>query len=370
MAHSQQSGGDTVDAGTFSVTDDDLSNLKNSTDEDMFEEDEQQSSGDTVQSFTIQIKIKADKKQSSGFAVESAEIVGNKKKSIVIRKSEKQLEMKQSLVDSVDAGKITMGSPSSSMMASSSALNSEDQFVYKMDHAHVGHCLIINNETFTSGMAERKGTDLDAEALEKTFGDLGYEVTVHKDLTKKQMKEVLEKKSDEDHSKCASLVCVFLSHGNGEEIHGTDKPVRLENLTEYFKGDKCKSLLEKPKLFFIQACRGTNFDVGVGKDLVDSDPISQPTRLKIPVEADFLYAYATPPGHYAWRNHVNGSWFIQSLCEILPKHKDLELMQILTRVNRKVALDFESSNTNPRFNGKKAVPCITSMLTKDFYFPK
>ena len=35
-------------------------------------------------------------------------------------------------------------------------------------------------------------------------------------------------------------------------IYGKDRSERLENLTRNFKGDRCKSLVGKPKLFFIQ----------------------------------------------------------------------------------------------------------------------
>lgn len=58
--------------------------------------------------------------------------------------------------------------------------------------------------------------------------------------------------SKEDHSSSASFVCVLLSHGNEGVIYGTDGFERLENLTKHFKGDRCKTLVGKPKLFFIQ----------------------------------------------------------------------------------------------------------------------
>lgn len=84
-----------------------------------------------------------------------------------------------------------------------------------------------------------------------------------------------------------------------------------------------------------------------------------------------MYAYSTAPGYYSWRNTSNGSWFIQSLCEALDEFSgELELMQIMTRVNRKVAFNFESTSNLPGFDNKKQMPCIVSMLTKDFYFPK
>lgn len=74
-------------------------------------------------------------------------------------------------------------------------------------------------------------------------------------------------------------------------------------------------------------------------------------------------------GYYSWRNTMTGSWFIQSLCEMMSKYgNELELMQIMTRVNHKVALDFESTSNMPGFDAKKQIPCIVSMLTKEMYF--
>lgn len=66
---------------------------------------------------------------------------------------------------------------------------------------------------------------------------------------------------------------------------------------------------------------------------------------------------------------MTGSWFMQSLCEVISKYgKELELQHILTRVNHKVAVDFESVSTLPGFDAKKQIPCIVSMLTKEMYF--
>ena len=80
--------------------------------------------------------------------------------------------------------------------------------------------------------------------------------------------------------------------------------------------------------------------------------------------------YLFPQGYYSWRNTSNGSWFMQSLCEMLKRHGHvLDIMQIMTRVNHKVALDFESASNTPGFSAKKQIPCIVSMLTKDLYFP-
>eukprot|EP00079_Xenopus_tropicalis_P020932 XP_012812140.1 PREDICTED: caspase-3 isoform X2 [Xenopus tropicalis] len=198
---------------------------------------------------------------------------------------------------------------------------------YRTDYPEMGICLIINNKNFQSSTM-----------------------------------------SEEDHSKRSSFVCAILSHGEDGLVYGVDGPIQIKNLTDLFRGDRCKTLVGKPKLFFIQACRGTDLDSGIETDS-GSEPGEEIQR--IPVEADFLYAYSTVPGYYSWRNTMNGSWFIQSLCEMIKLYgPHLELIQILTCVNHMVALEFESCSTQQAFHAKKQIPCVVSMLTKAFYFLK
>ncbi|XP_035039702.1 caspase-3a [Hippoglossus stenolepis] len=240
-------------------------------------------------------------------------------------------------------------------------------FRYSLDFPSIGQCIIINNKNFDrgTGMNQRNGTDVDAANAMKAFAKLGYKAKVYNDQTVEQLKQVLLAVSKEDHSSSASLVCVLLSHGDEGVFFGTDGSVELKYLTSLFRGDRVKSLVGKPKLFFIQACRGTDLDGGIETDSVDDGVI------KIPVEADFLYAFSTAPGYYSWRNTTTGSWFMQSLCEMISKYgKELELQHIMTRVNHKVAVEFESVSNSPGFNAKKQIPCIMSMLTKEMYFSR
>ncbi|XP_045081875.1 caspase-3 [Coregonus clupeaformis] len=242
-----------------------------------------------------------------------------------------------------------------------------DMYTYKMNYPSLGQCVIINNKNFdkSTGMSFRNGTDVDAGHAMKVFSSLGYKVKVATDQTVQQIQQLLYNVSQVDHSQSASFVCVMLSHGDEGVFYGTDGNVELKKLTGLFRGDRCKTLVGKPKLFFIQACRGNDLDGGIETDAVADD---SPER--IPVEADFLYAYSTAPGYYSWRNTQKGSWFMQALCEMLQRYgKQLEIMQIMTRVNHKVALDFESFSEMPGFSAKKQIPCIVSMLTKDLYFP-
>ncbi|XP_037760319.1 caspase-7 isoform X2 [Chelonia mydas] len=247
-------------------------------------------------------------------------------------------------------------------------------FKYNMDYKKVGKCIIINNKNFEdqTGMFTRNGTDKDAGELSKCFRRLGFDVVTYNDRCRDDMKKLLKQAAEENHSDAACFACIFLSHGEDGFIYGTDGILEIKDLTTFFRGDKCKSLIGKPKLFFIQACRGSAFDDGIQ---TDSGPANNTGvtdanhRYKIPVEADFLLAYSTVPGYFSWRNPERGSWFVQSLCSMLNDHgKELEIMQILTRVNYMVATNYESKSDDPRFSEKKQIPCVVSMLTKELYF--
>lgn len=245
---------------------------------------------------------------------------------------------------------------------------SAHSFRYSLNFPSMGQCIIINNKNFDrrTGMNQRNGTDVDAGNAMKVFGKLGYKVKVYNDQTVSQIKSVLTSASQEDHSRSASFVCVLLSHGDEGVFFGTDASIELRSLTSLFRGDRCTSLVGKPKLFFIQACRGTDLDGGV-----ETDSFPDEGAVRIPVEADFLYCYSTAPGYYSWRNTQTGSWFMQSLCEMLAQYAgELELLHIMTRVNHKVAVEFQSVSNSPGFDAKKQIPCVVSMLTKEMYFTR
>lgn len=58
--------------------------------------------------------------------------------------------------------------------------------------------------------------------------------------------------SEEDHSDSSCFACILLSHGEEGMIYGTDGAMPIKTMTSLFRGDMCKSLVGKPKLFFIQ----------------------------------------------------------------------------------------------------------------------
>ena len=103
-----------------------------------------------------------------------------------------------------------------------------------------------------------------------------------------------------------------------------------------------------------------------GMDATDGPQAS--SKVSVPAEADFLYAYSTVPGYYSWRNSAKGSWFIQTLTKIFEENAErMDILRMLTRVNARVSTF--KSNTRERYSdSKRQVSSIVSMLRKELYF--
>ena len=237
-----------------------------------------------------------------------------------------------------------------------------------------GYCVIINNVHFRT-MKMREGSDWDANALEKLFGDyLNFRTQRFEDRTSQDMLAVLHNLQQQDHSKLDCLVVAVLSHGLNGQIYGTDDEVLSVNeIMDHFCGTRCPSLAGKPKVFILQACRGEKFDHGVviegtdsaggPEDITEDEILDQDEtdgggyNQALPDEADFILAYATTPGYVSWRNSAFGTWFIKAFTDTMYEKAETEhLMDILTEVNRKVAEEYESRGKH------KQMPAPVSML--------
>ncbi|XP_032715977.1 LOW QUALITY PROTEIN: caspase-10 [Lontra canadensis] len=219
--------------------------------------------------------------------------------------------------------------------------------VYRMDRRHRGHCVVVNNHTFTS-MDDRPGTDKDAEHLKHVFEWLGFSVCVYDNVTKGRLDEVLrEYKCHPGHADGDCFVFCVLSHGKYGAVYSSDEIlIPIQEITSHFTAQKCPGLAHKPKLFFIQACQGKKMQppVFIEADALNPERVAPSLQKSIPDEADFLLGMATVPGYLAVRHVENGSWYIQSLCNhlksLVPRNEDI--LSILTAVNDDVSQKADS----------------------------
>ena len=216
-----------------------------------------------------------------------------------------------------------------------------DEF-YPLNRNPHGVCLIINNYKFyhdtdpTKAHPDRGGAEIDQYNLTQTFRYLRYKVEVRENLTADQMTDCLLRMSQRDHSNYDSFACCILSHGEHNIIHGANsEPVNVDDLTGVMK--LCTSLRNRPKLFFIQCCRGEAEEAGFEKD----NPGDSTFRSTIPRDADFFLGYATPLGKAAYRSRKHGSWYISELCKVFTQYGyHNSLSRMMRRVNLQVSNAF------------------------------
>ncbi|XP_027001704.1 caspase-6-like isoform X2 [Tachysurus fulvidraco] len=240
---------------------------------------------------------------------------------------------------------------------------------YEMNHKRRGLALIFNHEHFKF-IPKRRGTKIDRDNLKQRFQALGFEVNIHDNKNKTEVFEEILKASEMDHTDADCFVCVFLTHGKEGQISASDDMINIKEITDPFRGDQCKSLVGKPKIFIFQACAGEKYEdavtgmVGGSSDDTEED---LPYTYTIPAGADFLMCYSVAEGFYSFRDTTSGTFYIQDLCETLKQHgSTLEFTELLTLVNLKVSR--RDANLGFGKMPKKQMPCFTSMLTKKLYF--
>ncbi|XP_051160538.1 uncharacterized protein LOC127281088 [Leptopilina boulardi] len=256
-------------------------------------------------------------------------------------------------------------------------LINNDSHWYNMNHKNRGKCIIFNHDIFNTGPEQRQGSAKDVERIQISFDNLGFIVKVHNNLTYDEIKDELMKLRREDHSENDCLCIFVLTHGLSKNLlKAKDKTYPLDVIWKPFTADKCKSLAEKPKLFFFQTNRGEKLDPGITIErnnykIIETDTGTTDSGSdKIPTHADFLFAYSTFPEFSSWRNIEEGSWYIQSLCEILDDHAhEMGLARMLTMTSRKVATEYSSYASNYGHDMKQ-IPTITTTLLRNVFFTK
>lgn len=259
-------------------------------------------------------------------------------------------------------------SASSRQHAASAELLDEEH--YNMTHPNRGTCVIFNNRVFQphTDLPERLGSDEDEKSLRSRFSDLGFRVYVYRDQTCKDMGARLDELGEQDYSKDDCFVCCILTHGDDGVLYGADGKFPVDRVFKPFLGNACPTLRGKPKLFFIQACRGDCLDDGVKVTFDSAD--SRLGTGPVLTDPDFLVAYSTVAGFYSFRHQQYGSWFVQALCSVLKERgRSDHVLSLLTAVCHYVALKCTSdTRSKPKFHRKKQVPSITFTLTRLLYF--
>ncbi|XP_027984798.2 caspase-2 isoform X6 [Eptesicus fuscus] len=220
---------------------------------------------------------------------------------------------------------------------------------YRLQSRPRGLALVLSNVHFTGekDLDFRSGGDVDHSNLVTLFKLLGYNVHVLLDQTAQEMQEKLQNFAQlSAHRVTDSCIVALLSHGVEGGVYGVDgKVLQLQEVFRLFDNASCPSLQNKPKMFFIQACRGDETDRGVdqqdGKghalspECEEGDPGRQELlKMRLPTRSDMICGYACLRGTAAMRNTKRGSWYIEALTQIFSERAcDMHVADMLVKVN-------------------------------------
>ena len=231
-----------------------------------------------------------------------------------------------------------------------------DSLLRQVHQINNGYALVFHNHTFYN-LRKRQGSEKDIDAIRTFCKETSLMIDVQENVTVEHIRAYCKKitKDENIFQDYDALVCFILSHGNSSGVHGVDddhEPISVEEIVSFFK--ETDELLGKPKLFFIQACRGQVED--------DSTAARDPqNRLCPPDSSDTLIAHSTIKGELSFRDTRNGSWFIQTLMRYIRKHgQGVHLMDIMTAVNDDIA--------GSDLEGYRQMPIQVTTLTKFVYF--
>lgn len=240
------------------------------------------------------------------------------------------------------------------------------QDALQVQRESAGILLIINQHRFNRDVSEdllpflpaaslknREGTNMDRQRLSEVFSALGYSVESHDNVDHLDMLGLIRGACSRSMLKDSLIVCI-LSHGFEGAVYGSDSiPVGISDIQNVLCADE--NLSDKPKLLIIQACQQNDKNQQTRSMNARTKSASQ--------HANMVVAMSTVPGYVALRHSINGSWFIQTLCDTVTQYAASEhVMDILIRVTGIVS----------QKRGEKdqlMMPLIISTLKQKLYFP-
>ncbi|KAG8191891.1 hypothetical protein JTE90_019825 [Oedothorax gibbosus] len=243
-----------------------------------------------------------------------------------------------------------------------------------------GIAVILNHESFTPHSAmrlpERTGSSVDANSLKRMWESFGFVTKIHKNCTKDQVLRLFRTLSSVDHSSYDAFVVCYLSHGDEGIVYSSDsEAIKLVDLMDIM-ANKCPTLVNKPKLFFVQACSGRQVQQGVGTapqslpSIPGIEGQSHISSLNTPLYCDILLFYSSFPGFVSYRIPNENSWFIGELVRAMEQYgEDLTIMNVVTKVTDGVSQK-TGAYANTEYTNCKQIPICSKTLKYELKLKK
>ena len=233
--------------------------------------------------------------------------------------------------------------------------------IRKNPHAS-GFAIIISNDyanTPDPGLETLKGTHKDSQGMEDAFRSLN--IATHKvhNITKFQLVALLSDAARcteyPEGSKCIAFV--FSGHGfDSNQIYMQDgKLMHITNeIIQPLLPFRAPHIGTIPKLFFIDACRGSRNITPVVVPRSAGGAVQEihqkggtDATLQLPPEGNFLVAYSTMPEYHAYEMKGDGGVWMTTLAEKLRTSQDY-VEVILSDVRKELLQKYQSPGWRAR----------------------
>ena len=243
-----------------------------------------------------------------------------------------------------------------------------------MKNKFVGIMLIFNNKKYEPRKHNRLGSTADAFSAEKSWSQLGFDVSVYHDKRAGEIKDTVKKiLAKPEIQNCQAFGVTLMGHGEEGKLltFGNTELAISELITQV---QECRDLKNIPKLFFIQACRGKK----------RMEKVARRYENRTPLRADTLVHYATYEEYVSFRScefkvdgKKVGSWFIYAIARVADQMEigeKIEIHRFLTKINNEVShfvankvTDEDGNRINKEFC---QMPEFRSTMRQDFMLSK
>ena len=125
-------------------------------------------------------------------------------------------------------------------------------FSTSKDDSRMSGLVLVFNMT-----KERPGGEVDQRRVCELFGDMRFQVVLRENPTTEMVADTCNW-ARKEMTDVSCFFCIVMAHGRaGNKVSLFDGEIDLkEDIFSHFKGNKCKAMLGKPKVFIVNACRG------------------------------------------------------------------------------------------------------------------
>lgn len=196
----------------------------------------------------------------------------------------------------------------------------------------------------------RVGAKRDSFNLKKLFSGMGYHVLLYEDLNSRSTFKTLDEiQSNPLLKNVDSFILVVLSHGDNDLNFTTNDgaTMSLDDMRYKFIDGECPNLRGKPKIFLANFCRGHFKEKSsLHHDFIDQQEKEAPQ--------DMSTIHASLNKFKAWRDEMEGTVFVQALCEVLAERAhDTEFSELYLLLHKSMRSKSGTSPEQQNFAFKK-----------------